>query len=847
MSRIYDIADEYVERHAALDPITATAVGVAGHDDELTDYSADGAAARTSLARDTIALLDACEPADDRDRIAREVMRERLDLEVVEFEAGERLRDLRVLGSPMGDIRGCFDLMRYETADDWELAAARMSRVRGALTTFRASLEAGAAQELVAARRQALACARQAETWGGLVDGTTPFFRTIAARYHESNNEALGAHVDAAADDATAAYAEFARWLHDVYAPLASDRDPVGAERYGLLARGFCGMELNLAETYEWGWEELFRIEHAMQEVGERILPGATLPEVVAHLEADPHRAIDGVDRFQGWLQDLIDRTIAELDGTHFDLAEPIRRCQAMIAPPGGAAAMYYTGPSEDFSRPGRTWYPTLGKTHFPLWREVSICYHEAVPGHHLQIAQVRYLAAELSRFQRTSGFVSGHGEGWALYAERLMGELGYLDDPAFELGMLSAQAMRAVRVIVDIGMHLELPIPARERFHPGERWTPEIALPFVIERSCFPENFMTSEVDRYLGLPGQAISYKVGERVWLAAARRRRTPQGLGLRPQGVPLVRPRPRWDGSRSTATGASPLLTSAFARARSAALSYDPAMPSASAPELLGFTQESFTHGDTTHAVYRTGTGPAVVVIHEVPGITPRVAAFGTRVAEAGFSAVLPSLFGEPGRPMSVPYVLRSITHGCVSHEFAAFATRTTSPITVWLRALARAEHARCGGPGVGAVGMCFTGGFALAMMVDDEMLAPVLSQPSLPFPIGKQHRADLGISDADLATVKARAADGQCVLGLRFTEDRAVPGARFERLRAELGDRFLSVEIDSSKGNAHGIGRTAHSVLTEHLVDEPGHPTREALDRVLAFFGERLRPSERQNS
>jgi len=219
---------------------------------------------------------------------------------------------------------------------------------------------------------------------------------------------------------------------------------------------------------------------------------------------------------------------VASLNGVHFDIPEPIRRCEAMIAPPGGAAAMYYTGPSEDLSRPGRTWYPTLGKTRFPLWREVSICYHEGVPGHHLQVGQVRYLADRLNRFQRLSGFVSGHGEGWALYAERLMGELGYFDDPAFELGMLSAQAMRAVRVIVDIGMHLELPIPAGERYHPGERWTPELALPFVIERACFPADFLASEVDRYLGLPGQAISYKVGERVWLdgrEAAKARKGP----------------------------------------------------------------------------------------------------------------------------------------------------------------------------------------------------------------------------------------------------------------------------------------------------------------------------------
>ena len=191
---------------------------------------------------------------------------------------------------------------------------------------------------------------------------------------------------------------------------------------------------------------------------------------------------------------------------------------------------MYYTGPSEDFARPGRTWYPTMGNTRFPLWGEVSICYHEGVPGHHLQVAQVRYLADQLTRFQRLLAWSSGHGEGWALYAERLMGELGYLENPDYELGMLRAQAMRAVRVIVDIGMHLELRIPDTESYHPGERWTPEIALPFVISRAMFPEQFMRSEVDRYLGIPGQAISYKVGERVWLECREDAKARRGAGF-----------------------------------------------------------------------------------------------------------------------------------------------------------------------------------------------------------------------------------------------------------------------------------------------------------------------------
>jgi dienelactone hydrolase len=260
----------------------------------------------------------------------------------------------------------------------------------------------------------------------------------------------------------------------------------------------------------------------------------------------------------------------------------------------------------------------------------------------------------------------------------------------------------------------------------------------------------------------------------------------------------------------------------------------------APELDGYSRTRFTAEGKTRTVYRTGTGPGVVVISELPGITPRVADFGRRVAREGFTAVLPHLFGEPGREVSPAYMLKMIPWVCVANEFARFATRKTSPVTVWLRALARDVHEELGGPGVGVVGMCFTGGFALAMMVDDRVLAPVLSQPSMPFPLTAAHKRDLGISDADLARVRERVDDGVCVLGLRFTEDRLAPAARFRRLREELGDGFVAVEIDSSPGNRWGLKRTAHSVLTEELVeDDPEHPTRRALDQVLELFRSRL--------
>ena len=515
MSKVYEIADEYVLAYAALDPIAATDAGIAGHEHELTDYSPAGAEARDRLDRDTLAALERAPRNDDRDRIAADVMSERLQLAIALHDAGEELRAIRIIGSPVQEVRSCFDLMAYDTEHDWEIAAQRLARVPESIASLESALREGIARGLVSARRQAIGCAQQAATWGGESD-TTPFFTALVAGH--DGDATLHAELERAAATATEAYASLARFLRDDYAPEANPRDPVGRERYALFARSFNGIELDLDETYAWGWEELYRIEERMREVAARILPGETVVAVGDHLDHDASRMIEGVDAFRSWNQDLIDQTIAELDGTHFDIAAPLRKCEAMIAPPGGAAAMYYTGPSEDFSRPGRTWYPTQGRTTFPLWREVSTCYHEGVPGHHLQVAQVKYLSEQLSHYQRAFGFLSGHGEGWALYAERLMGELGYLEDPAYELGMLGAQAMRAVRVIVDIGMHLELPIPASERYHPGETWTGELALPFVIERSCEPEHFMRSEVDRYLGWPGQAISYKVGERVWLEA-----------------------------------------------------------------------------------------------------------------------------------------------------------------------------------------------------------------------------------------------------------------------------------------------------------------------------------------
>ncbi len=548
-SKIYELADRYVERHAELDPVGATFRGIPGHDSEMTDYSPTGIATRAELDRQTLIELSSLPRDAPAERMAGDVMAERLQVAQKQYEIGERLRDLRVTASPVQHIRQCFDLMPTDNRADWERIATRLSKVPAALTSLQATLREAMGRGLVVARGQVLACAEQATVWSGRRPDTPSFFSSLIRKYQpvERPDGAVQHALEEGANRATEAYAQLARFLTEEYAPRASEHEAAGAERYRLLAQGFTGMQLDLEDTYRWGWDELHRIEDEMRKTARRILPGEPLPAVIHLLETDPKRAIEGVDPFRHWLQELMDRTMVQLDGEHFDIPAPVKRVEARIAPPGGPAAMYYTRPTEDFSRPGRTWYPTLGKTRFPLWGEVSTAYHEGVPGHHLQLAQVVYLKDGLSRFQRAVAHVPGYSEGWALYAERLMGELGYLDNPDYELGMLRAQAFRSMRVILDIGVHLELPIPTGQPFHPGERWRPELMLPFAIEHGYHRQDFMRSEVERYLGFPGQAICYKVGERVWLAIreeARRRAGPafelkafhaRALNLGPMGL------------------------------------------------------------------------------------------------------------------------------------------------------------------------------------------------------------------------------------------------------------------------------------------------------------------------
>ena len=515
------VADAYVDAVCELDPIVATSLGTRPGDDRLPDPSPAGLEAEAELTRRTLTELDrvlAADPslADDPDeRMCARLLRERLGAELAAHEAGEGLRALSNLFSPVHSIRQVFSLMPTATEEDWSVVARRMARVPEAYRGFRESLQEGARRGLLVAPRQVRTVVAQLDEW---LAG--PYFAGFVA----SGPESLLADLTKAAHAADQAVAEVRDFLRDDYAPLAEGTpDAVGRERYATAARRWTGSDLGagrgLEEAYAWGWSEHRRILAEQRVEADKVLPGATPMEAMRWLGTNGP-AVEGVEEIRARLQQMMDDAIVAMDGTHFDLAEPVRRVEAMIAPPGSAAAPYYTRPAQDFSRPGRTWLPTLGQERFPLWDLVSTWYHEGVPGHHLQLAQWAYVSGDLSTYQTSLGSVGANVEGWALYAERLMDELGFLTDAGARLGYLDAQQMRAVRVVVDIGMHLELPIPegveGSVAGHAGEPWTPELARAFFGDYCGRDAAFLDSELVRYLGMPGQAISYKLGERAWL-------------------------------------------------------------------------------------------------------------------------------------------------------------------------------------------------------------------------------------------------------------------------------------------------------------------------------------------
>ncbi|WP_025273188.1 DUF885 domain-containing protein [Haloglycomyces albus] len=522
MSKIDTIADQFVADYVASHPTEATFLGDNTNDDKWDDFSPAGREAEIEKVRTFIADLEAVEPADERERAAKEAILERVKLQVECHEAGDAHLELNVIGSPLHGVRMIFDLMPQEGETQVRNIAKRLQAVpeavAGIIETFRAEAAAGR----IAAHLQVTEVARHCDNWNGA--NGDDFWEGLLGRLTVNGKAPTGElkeELEAGANAARQATADFATFLREELAPHAPKKDAAGRERYQRASRYFIGESIDLDETYQWAWGELARIEAEMDATADRIKPGGTVDEAIAHLDQDPEQNVQDKYEFREWMQELADGIVADMADKHFDIPEPIRAIECMIAPTEDGA-IYYTGPTEDFSRPGRMWWSVPGsQTNFSKWREKTTVYHEGVPGHHLQIGQTVYRSELLNRFQRTLMFSSGHAEGWALYAERLMKELGYYDDdPAGKLGMLDGQAMRAARVIVDIGLHCEMTIPEDNPFgwRPGEQWDADKMFEFMRAHCRDDEGRLRFECNRYLGWPGQAPSYKVGERLWMKA-----------------------------------------------------------------------------------------------------------------------------------------------------------------------------------------------------------------------------------------------------------------------------------------------------------------------------------------
>ena len=517
------LAEAHLDASVALSPLEATYLGVPGQDHALDDLSVEGLRAQRDLAARTLEQLDRVGVEDDVDRVTAAALRERLGLEVEELDLvleGRAPVELNVLASAPQTLRDIFDIMAKDTAEQWENITARLEALPAAVEGYVSALRWSAERGQVAPRRQVDRVAEQCRDQAGDEAST---FDTLTVEAQEQP-EALRSRLAAAIAGAKDAFGSLAAFLEDELSAQAPEADACGPEVYALRSRGFLGARIDLEETYSWGQQELARITAMMQETAEQIRPGASIKEAVAVLDEDPRYQLEGTDALQEWMQVKADEAVANLADTHFDVPGPVRTIECMIAP-SQTGGIYYTGPSEDFSRPGRMWWSVpKGVTRFSTWRELTTVYHEGVPGHHLQIGQTVYRSELLNRWRRMASWTSGHGEGWALYSEWLMADLGYMDDPGDRMGLLDGQALRAARVVLDIGVHCGFEAPAELG---GGEWTYDKAWQFLVEHVNMDEAFLRFELDRYLGWPGQAPSYKIGERLWLELRDRVREQEG--------------------------------------------------------------------------------------------------------------------------------------------------------------------------------------------------------------------------------------------------------------------------------------------------------------------------------
>lgn len=512
MTTSFEIADRFVDELCAAHPLLATALGVPGHDHEWGDLGMGGVEAdRELMNRYRELFTPHVDDTDFNQSLAARVTLASIEERRAADEAGEHYRDLSHLGCTFQQLRNVFDVMPAETKGDWDAIAARLETIDGAYAGYVERLAEGVDKGLVVARRQAESVADQAEHLAG--DGSSYDLLLEKAKSTGHDSKGLQGAVEQAKGEAH----DFAAWLRGEYVPQAAEEDAVGEERYSIAADQLVGMHVDPIEAYSWGWDEFHRLLGEMSETGDRIVPGGRFEEVKEYLENDTENMAHSTDELVAFVSDLLEGAIDDLAGTHFAVPEVIRPLTVQIAPPGGPLGVYYRPPSEDFSRAGGVWYAIGDQTEFPLYQHVSTAYHEGFPGHHLQIATARYQKDTLSRAHRLLSWYPGYGEGWAMYAEVLMGELGYLDDPRYYFGMLAKQMYRAARIVVDIGLHLDKPIPDSSPIGAGEPWSFDTAVEFMRVYGFRTQPQAEAEVLRYLGWPGQAIAYKLGEREFLS------------------------------------------------------------------------------------------------------------------------------------------------------------------------------------------------------------------------------------------------------------------------------------------------------------------------------------------
>lgn len=521
---MFDLADQIVTEAAALHPTLATSLGVEGeHGRWGPSFGLEGVQATAELRGRFRSRVE--EHLDDdsfEDRLAARVVLGSFDEADRSDEAGDHFRDLRHMASSFQRLRSTFDIMPSDDAGGREAIVSRLGSLSEALADYRGLLANGLSQGIAVSSRQAASVIAQARR---LASSESSLAQVVEGLHGTAEHSAAVS----ALVDAKTAYGEFAAWLESDYLPHAQEADGVGLEVYLRSADRLVGLPVDPEEAYEWGWQELRRLMGEMSRTAERISPGVGVEGAIDRLENDRSETVGSTDELLRFVSETLEEAVGEMAGKHFDVPDLIKPLTVQLAPPGGPLGVYYLRPSEDFRRPGGVWYSLGDQEVFPLYQHRSTAYHEGFPGHHLQIATAMMKSDVISRFQRTMTWYPGYGEGWAMYAGVVMGELGYLDDPRHYMGMLAKQMYRTSRVLVDLGLHLGKRLSDGAPLGAGEEWSFDLACEFMRQYGFRTPQQAESEVLRYLGWPGQAIAYKLGEREILSI--RSETRRRLGSR----------------------------------------------------------------------------------------------------------------------------------------------------------------------------------------------------------------------------------------------------------------------------------------------------------------------------